>query len=158
MIIGALGVQGNPTLNTGTGFTLVLTQAAGTGGNAIEGSDEYQIVSATQTNLAVGYSWSGTQDWGIITDAIVAATPATIALRTTDSSGTLVSTLLTTSNTNPILATKTQIITVFSISSGSIPAGGYLEVILTAPSGASITVYWGVGQPTNFQVPRVVLT
>ncbi len=158
MIIGALGVQSTPTLTTGTGYTLVLTQSAGPGANTVEGSDEYQIVSATQTNLAVSYSWSGAQDWGIISDAVVAATPATITLRTTDSAGTLVSTLLVTTNTNPILATKTQIITVFSISSGSIPAGGYLEVIITAPSSTSITVFWGVGQPTNFQVPQVVLT
>lgn len=158
MIIGALGVKGNPTLTTGTGFTLVLTQAAGSGGNSLEGSDQYQVVSTTQSNLAVGYSWGGAQDWGIVADAITAASPATIALHTTDSSGTLVSTLLATTNTNPIPSVKTQIITVFSISAGSIPAGGYLEVILTAPAGASITVYWGVGQPTNFQVPRVVLT
>ncbi len=157
MIIGALGVQGNPTLSTGAGLTLVLTQPAGTGGNAIEASDEYQIVSATQTNLVVGYSWSGApEDWGIIADAFVAATPTMITLRTTDSTGTLVNTLLAATNTNPVPATKTQIATVFSISSGTIPAGGYLEVIITASASTSVTVYWGVGQQTNFQVPGAV--
>ncbi len=157
-IIGAAGILGNPALTTGTGFTLVLTQTVGTGANARETSDEFQTVSTTQTNLAVSYSWTGTQDWAIIGDAVVGSAQASLTLRTTDSAGTLVSTLLSSTNGVPVLATQTQTTIVFSISSGSIPAGGYLEVIITAPSTASITVFWGVGQPTNFQVPRVVLT
>ncbi len=157
-MIGAAGIQGTPALTTGTGFTLVLTQTVGTGSNARETSDEFQTVSTTQTNLAVGYSWSGLHDWAIVGDAVVGSAQASLTLRTTDSAGTLVSTLLSSTNGVPVLATQTQTTIVFSISSGSIPAGGYLEVIITAPSTATITVFWGVGQPTNFQVPRVVLT
>lgn len=67
IIIGALGVQSTPSLTTGSGFTLVKTQAAGT---YRETSDEYKIVSTTQSNLTVGYSWSGSQDWAMIADAI----------------------------------------------------------------------------------------
>lgn len=66
-IIGALGVQGTPSLTTGSGFTLVRTQATGT---YRETSDEYKIVSTTQSGLTVGYSWSGSQDWAMIADAI----------------------------------------------------------------------------------------
>ncbi len=156
-LIGALGLQGNPGVMTGTGFTLILTQTAGTtGANIQTDSVESQIVTATQSNLAVGYSWSGAEDWAILGDAIVSAQPVSVALRTTDSSGTLVSTLLATSSTNLFLTTKTQVSTVYSISSGSIPAGGFLEVIITAPSSSPVTVFWGVGQQTNFQVPRAI--
>jgi hypothetical protein len=66
-IIGALGVQGTPSLTTGSGFTLVRTQTAGT---YRETSDEYKIVSTTQSGLTVGYSWSGSQEWAMIADAI----------------------------------------------------------------------------------------
>lgn len=154
-LIGALGVQGTPALTIGTGFTLILTQASST---TRETSDEYQRVSAAQTNLAVSYSWTGAQDWAIIGDAVVAGGSITVTVRTTDSAGTLVSTLLSSGTTKTVSSTNTQMPTIFSISSGSIPSGGYIEVILSAPSSASITVYWGVGQPTNFQMPRVVAT
>lgn len=154
-IIGALGVQGNPALTTGSGFSLILTQASGT---TRETSDEYQIVSSTQSNLAVSYSWTGNQDWAIIADAVVAAPTVSVIVRTTDSTGALVSTLLSSTTTNSLLSTETQTATIFSISAGSIPAGGYIEVILSAPTSTSITIYWGVGQPTNFQLPRVVAT
>ncbi len=158
LIIGALGLQGNPAVTTGSGFTVILTQTAGTGGggNTHTDSAEYQSVTTTQTNLAVGYSWSGAEDWAIIGDAIVSAQPVSVTLHTTDSAGTLVSTLLATSNTNPLLTVETQVSTVYSIGSGSIPAGGYLELIIAAPASASITVYWGSGQQTNFQVPRAI--
>ena len=66
-IIGALGVQNTPTLTTGSGFTLIKTQTAGT---SRETSDEYQIVSTTQSNLPVGYSLSSSQDWAMIADVI----------------------------------------------------------------------------------------
>ena len=66
-IMGALGVQSTPTLTTGSGFTLIKTQTAGT---SRETSDEYQIVSTTQSNLPVGYSLSSSQDWAMIVDAI----------------------------------------------------------------------------------------
>jgi hypothetical protein len=156
-LIGTLGTASNPTLTTGTGFTLVLTQSVvGGTGNTHTDSAEYQSVTTTQSNLAVGYSWSGAQDWAIIGDAIVSAQPVTVTLRTTDSAGTLVSTLLAASNTNPLLTTKTQVATIYSISSGSIPVGGYLELIITAPASVSITVYWGSGQQTNFQVPKAI--
>jgi len=33
----------------------------------------------------------------------------------------------------------------------TVPAGGYISIVITA-SAASCTVYWGAGQPTDFQV------
>ena len=37
----------------------------------------------------------------------------------------------------------------------AIPPGDYISVVIA--SSASDTIYWGVGQPTNFQVPVEVL-
>jgi hypothetical protein len=77
MIIGAIGVSSGfyspPTLTVGTGgsgFTLVNTATQGSGSYCVETSDEYQIVSTTQSNLAVGYTWSGSYGWGMVADAI----------------------------------------------------------------------------------------
>jgi hypothetical protein len=39
---------------------------------------------------------------------------------------------------------------------GTVPSSGYISVVMLASSG--ITIYWGVGQPTDFQVPVRVLT
>jgi hypothetical protein len=154
-IIGALGLQGVPALTHGTGFTTILTQAATTR----ETSDEYQVVTSAQTNLAVGYTWTGAQDWAMVADAVVAASqPMTINVRTTTSTGVLSSTLVSSTSTTAVLSTKSGTSSVFSITAGTVPSGGYIEVILTAPSAATITIYWGSGQPTNFQLPRVLLT
>jgi hypothetical protein len=65
-IIGALGVEGNPSLTPWTGFTLIRTQTAS---SSRETSDEYRLLSATGS-YSVGYSWSGSQSWAMIADAI----------------------------------------------------------------------------------------
>jgi flagellin-like protein len=66
-ILGAIGVDNAPTLTTGSGFTLIRSQAVGTSRIT---SDEYKIVSTTQSNLAVGYSFSSTEDWAMVVEAI----------------------------------------------------------------------------------------
>ena len=77
MIIGAIGISSTtsspPALTVGTGgsgFTLVNTATQASGNYRLETSDEYQTVSATQSKLAVGYTWTGSYNWGIVTDAI----------------------------------------------------------------------------------------
>lgn len=64
-IIGALGLNNDPGLTTGTGFNLVKTA---TSSGYRETSVEYKIAT-TQPNSA-GYSWSGSNNWAIIGDAI----------------------------------------------------------------------------------------
>ena len=74
-IIGATGLESNSTPNCGSSFTLVGTQTDNVSGATYETSDEYEVVSTTQSNLSVGYTWSGSCSWGMIADAVKQALP-----------------------------------------------------------------------------------
>ena len=59
---------------------------------------------------------------------------------------------------SPLLATtKSEISMMFSASQVTIPANGYIEIVILAPTGAR-TIYWGAGQPTDFQVSYMTRT
>ena len=74
MIIGAAGVSSgtssSPALTVGSGFTSVNTATQNSGSYRVETSAEYQILTAPQTNFAVGYTWSGSYGWTMVADAI----------------------------------------------------------------------------------------
>ena len=69
-IIGSLALRTtNPTLTTGTGYTLIQTGSQTTNTNEV--SAEYKTVSSTGTQTP-GYTWTGSDDWAMIVDAIKA--------------------------------------------------------------------------------------
>ena len=77
MIIGAIGVSsgtnGVPTLtvgSAGSGFNTVNTATQNSGNYRLETSDEYQILTTTQTNFAVGYTLSTAYNWAMVADDI----------------------------------------------------------------------------------------
>ena len=58
---------------------------------------------------------------------------------------------------SPALGTSEAPLTMtFTGAQQTVPANGYIFLVITSASGS--TVYWGVGQPTDFQVPVRVLT
>ncbi|HZW57293.1 MAG TPA: hypothetical protein VFF30_13475 [Nitrososphaerales archaeon] len=85
-----------------------------------------------------------------------------ISFYVTDSSGAIQRTIVSNVATQTIGTGRTQVVSTFSISQVSIPAAGYIEAVLTAPTGSSnpssFTIHWGSGQQTNFQVPYMVLS
>jgi hypothetical protein len=86
----------------------------------------------------------------------------TITIVTTDSSGTTSKTVVSGVSTGSISNSESQVVTTFSGVQATIPANGYIQVTLTAPTGPgnpkSFTVYWGAGQLTDFQVMMSVLS
>ncbi|MGD6933580.1 MAG: hypothetical protein ACQCN5_05180 [Candidatus Bathyarchaeia archaeon] len=58
-------------------------------------------------------------------------------------------------NTGTIGTSKVEVKTSFSGSQISVPSGGRLVANITNPTGSGITftIYWGAGQPSNFQTP-----
>jgi hypothetical protein len=68
-IIGTLGLNSNPTPKVGNGFANIAYNATSSRSSR-ETADEYEILSKTQSNLAVSYSWSGNQNWAMIANAI----------------------------------------------------------------------------------------
>lgn len=66
-IIGAFGVEGTATLTPNSTMTLIRTQTAG---SSRQTSDEYTVVSSTLSGAQVRYTWSGSDYWAIVADAI----------------------------------------------------------------------------------------
>ena len=85
-----------------------------------------------------------------------------VSIHVTSSAGTTQSTIVSSASTPTIETSKTQVVMSFAGSAVSVPAGGYLEVVMLAPPGnenpESFTIYWGTGQQTNFQVPYRILS
>jgi hypothetical protein len=65
-IIGALGVEHANSLTTGSGFTLIRTQTVG---GTRQTSDEY-MTGATAGTYTARYTWTGSDYWGIIAEAV----------------------------------------------------------------------------------------
>jgi hypothetical protein len=88
-------------------------------------------------------------------------TPATtllVSIYVTGSSGSVTSTIASNVQSPAIGSTEAQYAMTFAGGQVNIPANGYLMVSLSAGVSSSYIVYWGKGQPTNFQVPYRLLT
>ncbi len=151
LVVAIFGSHTSVTQTAGSigGTTGTLAKAvAGTGySNAVE----YRAVTSTQSSISCAFGTSTTY-WGVLCDAI-AADPitVTVSLYTTNSAGTVQSTLASSVNMN-LANTGSATLTITS-SSGSVPASGYVELQVSTPSSAGITVLWGSGTPTTFNTP-----
>ncbi len=81
-----------------------------------------------------------------------------VSIYVTSSSGSIQSTVASNIQSPTIGSSATQYVMMFAGSQVTVPQNGYIMISLLAPQTASYTVYWGTGQPTNFQVPYQVLT
>jgi len=132
------------SIGAGTG-TLVNTVTGSGDSNAVE----YEAMSTSQSADSCAFGTSTTY-WGMLCDALMPARQAvTVSYYTTNSAGTVQSTMASGAS-----ATLTALYQSASISSsaGTVPASGYVEVVITGPSGVALTVFWGAPKPTQFQV------
>jgi hypothetical protein len=88
----------------------------------------------------------------------VAVNAITVSIYVTSSSGSIQSTVASNVQSPTIGSSATQYVMMFAGSQVTVPQNGYIMISLLAPQTASYNVYWGNGQPTNFQVPYQVLT
>ncbi len=86
----------------------------------------------------------------------VSSNAVTVSIYVTGSTGTVVTTVASNVPSPVLGTTEAEYAMTFTEAQVSIPANDYLSVMIAASS--STTVYWGVGQPSNFQVPFRVLT
>lgn len=77
-------------------------------------------------------------------------TAMAVTIYATNSAGTVQGTLES-GNTAKIPVSESEVTTSFTSCSGTVPAGGYIEVTMAVT--VSTTIYWGAGQLTNFQTP-----
>lgn len=129
----------------GTTSSLVASVAGAGDSNAVE----YRSLTSSQSSFSCAFGTSTTY-WGVLCDAIMPARRSIAAsYATTNSAGTVQSTMI--AGSSATITALYQPITLSS-SSGTVPASGYVRVVITAPAGAALTVYWGYPKPTQFQV------
>ncbi|MDG6908437.1 MAG: hypothetical protein JRN20_21915 [Nitrososphaerota archaeon] len=77
----------------------------------------------------------------------------------TDSTGTVVSTIASNVATSTIGTTLSNVNTTFGASEATVPSSGYIELVLTAPTGPgnpqSFTVYFGGSDPSNIETTKI---
>jgi len=129
----------------GATATLVMAVASTGDSNAAE----YIAAATAQSSVSCTFG-GGTKYWNILCDAIMPARQSiTVSYATTNSAGTVQSTLIT--GSSAMITAVYALISVTS-SAGTIPTSGYVRVVITAPSGAGLTVFWGTGKLTQFQI------
>jgi len=134
-----------PTVDTGT------AQPATTGTYVVTTSISGRLWTpryTSATNMPAG-------DWTFnIWESSSRSGTITVSIYTTNTSGTIVSTILSSGSIN-VATTKSEAIATFAGSAGTIPSGGgYIEILIRVPSGGPsyVIIYWGSGQLTNFQL------
>ncbi len=150
LIVGAAYVNNNPTISYGAGYTGINNTAQG---GTMHIVSEY-VNNALSGSKSVNFTFSANQHWAILADAIVpsSAMKLTISSYTANSAGAAQNTLFTGQSTISLPTRGGQSSTVFAVNGGSVPALGYIEVVMSAPSTSAITIQWGASKPTNFQV------
>ncbi len=150
-LIGALYLNNNPTVTPSLGFSTI---AVSNFANQVTGVAESENSESAGVQIAA-FSLSSSNSWAIIGDALVPSTVGStlsVSAYTTASSGANSNTLFSSFNTNTLSPNGGQVATVFPVTSGVIPAQGYVKIILTAPSTSDIVIQWGAGKPTNVQI------
>jgi hypothetical protein len=130
----------------GAGTASLVNTVAGAGdSNAVE----YEAMTSAQSSDSCAFG-TATTYWGILCDALMPARETiTVSYYTTNSAGAIQSTMASSSP-----ATLTALYQPVSISSsaGTVPASGYVEVVITGPQTAAVAVFWGAPKPTLFEV------
>ena len=81
-----------------------------------------------------------------------------VSIYITNSTGTIQSTVASNVQSPTIGSSAAQYHLEFAGSQVTVPQNGYITISLLATQTASYIVYWGKGDPTNFQVPFRVLS
>ncbi|MDH2900132.1 MAG: hypothetical protein PXY39_04100 [archaeon] len=154
--IGALVYVYFETANGGT-----TTPATNTAQTQSSSSGSFKVSKGSSTYLwSPQFASTATVSQGTwVLDLWASCTTAgtiSVSIYTTTSSGTSQSTILNGGTTSIVPTSETQIVNSFSGSQGTIPASGYIEMVLTV--SRTCTIYWGSGSQTNFQVPFSTLS
>lgn len=135
--------ESSPVVDTGT------TQPTASGSYSITTPDPGRLWTPqymSATNIPAG-------DWTFnIWETSSRSGSIILSVYTTNAAGNRVSTILSDAVIS-VTTAKTEAIATFSGSAGTIPSGGgYIEVVIKPTGGATVTIYWGAGQLTNFQL------
>ncbi len=148
-VFSLFGAYTSVTETAGSIGTTVATLVSTVAGVGDSNGVEYRTGVASQSSASCTFG-TATSYWGALCDALMPARQTiTVSYVTTNAAGAVQSTMISGS-----VATITAFYAPVSLpsSAGTIPASGYVSVIITAPAGAALTVYWGYPKLTQFQV------
>jgi hypothetical protein len=149
LVFGLFGGYTAVNQTAGTIGTATPTLAKIVSGTGDSNALEYITTSASLSSSSCKYGATTTY-WKILCDAIMPARQIlTVSFETTNSAGAVQSTMIGDS-----LASLTSLYAPISLpsSAGTVPASGYLLVVVAAPASQALTVFWGYGNPTLFEV------
>jgi len=86
-----------------------------------------------------------------VTLGSVSSNLVSVSAYITGSTGSVVATVASNAQSPELATSKTEYTMSFAGSQVTVPANGYISFVITV-SATSCTIYWGAGQPTNFQV------
>jgi hypothetical protein len=129
---------------TGTGETEILASSS-----AYLWSTQFQQQTPVSAGVWVLNFWAS---------GLSAGGSFTISIYVTNSAGTKVSTLVGGASSGALSLSETEVTNAFSASAATIPASGYVEVVLASSVLGAAFLDWGSGQLTDFQLPQSVLT
>ena len=116
-----------PTFSPGTGFTTIQAVSSSAGGvSNVQGDSQYEVVSSSQTNLAVSGTINPADQWGMIGDAIQTGAGTAVCQPMT----------ITTANSAP---SATGTLTGCNVSPTTIPFDGAMHTF-TASALCTITI------------------
>ncbi len=136
---------------TGSETNTAFSVPASSGSFTVAVGSSVYLYSPTFTTATTIYAGSWLLDlWASATSSGTLS----VSFNSVDSTNTIVATAGS-GNTETIGTSKSEVQTFFSGSQISVPSGGRLLAVLTNPSGSgkTFTIYWGSGQPTNYQTP-----
>jgi hypothetical protein len=127
-------------VNAASGFFVIPK-----GESAYFWSTQFSVATAIPEGKLILNLWAQTILPG--SDAVLS-----VSAYTTDSEGAVCSMLFVGQAMDAVPQESGQVSTVFSVAAGEVPAAGYVKVVLMAPEESAVKVYWGSGQPSNFQI------
>jgi len=133
-------VHTTKTVNAASGFFIIPK-----GESAYFWSTQFSVATAIPEERLILNLWAQTILPG--SDTVLS-----VSAYTTDSAGAVCSMLFVGQAMDAVPQASGQVSTVFSVAAGEVPAAGYVEVVLTAPEESTVKIYWGSGQPSNFQI------
>jgi hypothetical protein len=128
------------TVNAASGFFVIPK-----GESAYFWSMQFSVATAIPEGRLILNLWAQTILPG--SDTVLS-----VSAYTTDSAGAVCSILFVGQAMDAVPQASGQVSTVFFVAAGEVPAAGYVEVVLTAPEESAVKIYWGSGQPSNFQI------
>lgn len=129
----------NSVVSLPASYVMVIGEASSSGASGTVDVQWARMRATPPSNVMPSFAQGG-----------ITSNLASVSVYITGATGAVVATVASNIESPPLGTTKTECVMTFAGAQASVQAGDYISVVIAVLSGT--TVYWGAGQPTNFQV------